>query len=249
MTRKLHLAVLAVFCLYVSCKKSSNSNSSANPNRIKSYVEAVHGTPFDQTDTFSLGYDADGRLTTMTSRTLKMTYAYNGTASFTLDLYENGQFSIHELAFIKGGTVVDSTWQYNNSHDTTTEKYIFNGNVLISKITYDYSGGLPFVFRRNDYTYDNNGNLVKDVEGDGSGGINSITTYTYTNKTFQLATTPIYWPAQAKYLPATMTVKDGSGNPTATVTYAYVFDNAGRVTQETDAVDNGSSVVKSYIYY
>ena len=249
MTRKPHLAVLAVFCLYVSCKKSGSSNSSPNPNRIKSYVEAVHGTPFDQTDTFALGYDADGRLTSMTSRTQKMTYTYNGTASFTFDLYENGRFSIHELALIKGGTVVDSTWQYNDSHDTTTEKYIFNGNVLTSMITYDYSGGRPFVQTQNSYTYDSNGNLVKDIEGDGAGGINSVKTYTYTNKAFQLATMPTYFPAQAKYLPATMTIRDGSGNLMATVTYSYVFDSAGRVTQETDAVDNGSSVTKSYTYY
>jgi len=245
----IRLAAVVLVCLIISCKKSGNSNSSAGQNRIKTYVEAVHGTAFDQTDTFNLGYDADGRLTSMTSTNLKFSYAYNGTSSFSLDLYENGHLSIHELALIKGGTVVDSTWQYNDSHDTTTEKYVFNGNVLTSKITFDYSGGLPFVQTQDNYSYDNNGNLVKDVQGDGTGAINSVTTYTYTNKAFQLAITPTYFPAQAKYLPATMTITDGSGNPTATVTYSYVFDSAGRVKQETDAANNGSSVIKSYIYY
>lgn len=243
------LAAVVLLSSIISCKKSGNSNSSTNPNRIKAYIEAVHGTSFDQTDTTNLGYGADGRLTSMTSTNGKVVYTYNGTSSFTMDLYENGHLSIHELALIKGGSVVDSTWQYNDTYDTTTEKFIYSGNVLISKITYDYSGGRPFVQTVNNYTYDNNGNLLKDVEGDGSGGINSVTTYTYTNKAFQLVTSPTYFPAQAKYLPATLSVTDGSGNPTGIVTFSYVFDSAGRVTQQTATGNDGSSDVKRYIYF
>jgi len=91
--------------------------------------------------------------------------------------------------------------------------------------------------------------LTKTVQADGSGTINTITTYTYTDKPFQLTTSPAYYPLQSKNLPATETQTDGSGNPIATVTYTYTFDSQGRVTKETDAVAPGVFVVKSYVYY
>ena len=59
---------------------------------------------------------------------------------------------------------------------------------------------------------------------------------------------PTYFATQSKYLPATQTLTDGSGNPQGTITYTYVFHGSGRLTKETDAGSNGDVGVKTYVY-
>ena len=248
------LAIGVVICLLASCKKNSNSNSTATGNngnalsRLKYYIEQTNISGPVQADSFAMAYDNDGRLISMTGQSLKFVYTYPSSNSFTLDLYENGAMSIHEVAYIKG-SYVDSTFQYNNTNDSTTQKFVYKGNLLISETDYDYSaagGATPS--RRDTYTYDNNGNAIKDVEDDGSGTINSIKTYTYTNQLLQVTTSPFYFPLFSKDLPATLAVTDGAGNSMGTVTYSYVFDSSGRVTKETDTEDNGYYVIKTYGY-
>jgi YD repeat-containing protein len=245
------LAVASVFCFLTACKKSGGSNSSSNSNRVKTYVEALHGTSFDQTDTFNLSYDNNGRLISMISTTgqQKYSYAYTGNTSFTLDLLENGEPSIHENFFVNSSLLVDSTFQYDNTQDTTTERYNYNGSQLTTLLTYDYSNGVSSISTRDTYTYDNNGNGIKDVQDDGFGTINTTTTFTYTNKPTQVTTNPTYLPVASKDLPATQVVTDGSGNVQANVTYAYVFDSAGRVIQVTSTDVSGIYSVKTYTYY
>jgi hypothetical protein len=246
MRSKTLLAVSIAICSLASCKKNSGPNSSANSNKLKMYIEDARATPFNTIDTFYLTYDNNDRLTSLASAKLKFAYAYNSNTSFTLDLFENGLLSIHEIAFINGGTSIDSTFQFNNTHDSTTEKYLYSGSLLISKITYTYHKLGSQVDNREVYTYDNNGNLTKTVQ---TGGAGTITTYTYTDKPLQFTINPSYYPVQSKNLPATQKQTDGAGNTIATITYSYEFDSAGRVIKETDSVGNGVFVVKLYTYY
>ena len=246
MRSKTLLTVAIAICSLASCKKNGASNPSGNSNKLKMYIEDARATPFNSIDTFYLTYDNDDRLTSLASAKLKFTYAYNANTSFTLDLFESGLLSIHEIAYIKGGTTIDSTFQFNNTHDSTTEKYFYNGSLLASKITYTYHRLGSQVDSREVYTYDNNGNLTKTVQ---FGGAGNITTYTYTDKPLQFTTNPSYYPVQSKNLPATQKQTDGAGNPIATVTYSYEFDSAGRVIKETDSLGNGIFVVKLYTYY
>jgi hypothetical protein len=252
MNEKRLLAFGAALCLLAaSCKKNSDVSSGNNGNslnKVKMYIEETHVPTYNQIDTFYLSYDNNGRLTSMTGPTLKFVYAYTGSTSFTLDLFENGAQSIHELAYVKG-SYIDSTFQYNSTHDTTTQKYLYNGNLLLSETDYDYTvagGSVPY--RRETYTYDNNGNMIKDVEDDGTGRINNTSTYTYTNKPLQFTINPTFYPFMSKMLPATKKVVDNLGTVNGIVTYEYVFDSAGRVTKETDTEDNGDYVIKSYAY-
>ena len=243
------LATAIALCLFAACKKNDDgSGSNGGFLRLSSYIEETHIGTNTQKDTFAVTYDNQGRLTSLVSPALKFQYAYNGNTSFTLDLFENGALSIHEISFINAGLHVDSTFQYNNTHDTTTEKYVYNGALATTKTTYDYThaGGAVVDFR-DTYTYDNNSNVTKDVQDDGNGNIQQTTTYTYTDKAIQISINPSYMPI-GKNLPATATVTDGSGIPIGKVTYTYVFDNSGRLTQETDTQDNGSYVVKTYNY-
>ncbi len=235
--------------LFSSCKKDSSNSSASNSNKLKLYIEDATNTSYNTIDSFSFTYDGQNRITSIYSTNIKTVYAYPTSNTFTLDLYTNGAFNIHEVAYINGSSLVDSTFQYNNTNDTTTEGYVYSGRLLMRKSSYTYTqatGGQ--IDTQDDYTYDNNGNPTKDIQSDGYGNVNTISTFTYTDKLLNYSIGPTYIP-QSKNLPATQVQTDGSGSHIATVTYTYVFDSSNRVIKETDAVDNGESVVKTYVYY
>jgi len=118
------LAASFVLCLLASCKKNSDKGPTGITNKLKLYIEDARATPYNSIDTFSLTYDNDNRITSLRSKTLQFVYAYPSNG-FTMDLYESSHLSIHEIGFIKGN-YVDSTFQYNDTFDSTTEKYIYN---------------------------------------------------------------------------------------------------------------------------
>jgi hypothetical protein len=234
-------------CLMASCKKNGGTGSSGNSNKLKQYIESEQAGGINYTDTFAVTYDNDNRITSLAAPNLKFLYTYQS-KSFTLDLYENSALSIHEVSYLNGSSYVDSTFQYDDTNDTTTEGFIFNGAQLTSMITYSYSSYGTSVDSRDDYTYDNNGDVTKDTQTDGQGNVNMITTYTYTTDPLNVTINPAYSAQQSKYLPATQTLTDGSGNHLGTITYTYVFDGSKRLTKETDAADNGDVGVKTYVY-
>ncbi len=211
------------------------------------YIEDLKYNGTDQTDSFNVTYDNSNRITSLASPNLAFDYTYSD-KSFTLDLYENGALSIHEIAWINSSSYVDSTFQYDNTNDTTTEGYSYNGAHLVHLVTYTYSSSGSQVETVDDYTYDTNGNMVKDTQSDGNGNVNQITTYTYTNKLLTVTINPTYFAPASKYLPATGTATDGLGNVLATVTYAYTFDSSGRLTKDTDNVSSGAVLTKTYVY-
>jgi hypothetical protein len=238
-----------LLALFSSCKKDSSNSSAGNNNRLKLYIEDLTNTSYNEIDSFNFTYDGQNRITSLYSSKIKTVYAYPTSNTFTVDLYTGGVFNVHEVAFINSSSLVDSTFQYDNTGDTTTEGYIYSGKLLMRKYTYDYfTVQGPLITTQDDYTYDNNGNPVKDIQSDGSGNVNTVSTFTYTDKLLNYSIGPTYL-AQSKNLPATQVQTDGSGNPIASVTYTYVFDSSNRVIKETDAVDNGESVVKTYVYY
>jgi hypothetical protein len=249
MTIRHLLTPLSVLLIFTSCSKNTSTDLTGNSIRLKTYIEDVQ-IPFagHLTDTFAVSYDNNNRITGMVSPNLKFAYAYSD-KSFTLDLYENGQPSIHENFFLNNIPYLDSTFQFNNTNDSSTEKYVYNGKLLVHKTTYSYSQMATTVEFTNGYTYDDNGNLIKDIETDGQGNINTISTYTYTTIPINITVNPVYFPPQSKYFPATLKETDGSGNIIANVTYSYLFDNFNRLSKETDMADNGEVAVKTYIYY
>jgi len=230
-----------------SCKKSSPT--ATNYDKLKLYIEDDRNTPLNAIDSFSVTYDGNNRLTGLLSNLVSVKYTYTSTQSYTLDLYASGVLSIHEIFFINNSMLVNTTIQWDNSGDTTTESYRYIGKLLTRKSTYNYTQATdPQTYMQEDYTYDKNENLLTDSLTDGYGNINSISTYTYTNKSFINLVGAIYLPVQAKVVPATQVQKDGFGNLLASSTYSYVFDSMGRVIKETDAANNGQSVVKSYVF-
>ena len=195
-------------------------------------------------------YDGNNRIISVASSNIKFIYTYNSNVNFTLDLYTNNLLDIHEVFYVNSALSVDSTFQYNNTNDSTTEKYIYIGKLLSHRTTYRYSKSSGSrIDTQNDYTYDNNGNPIKDTQIDSIGNIKTIFTYTYNSSILNFSTSPLYFAPKSKNLPATLAVTDGLGSAIVSVTYTYLYDNSGRVTKETDTLDNGEIVVKTFVYY
>jgi hypothetical protein len=244
--KHLTLFALAVFLL-VSCKKNSGTNAAGNANKLKTYIETdqVNGTI--QSDTFSVTYDNDNRITGLVSPAGKYIYTYQN-KSYTLDIYSGSTVEIHATFYINGSSLVDSTLQFGTTNDTTTEGFVYNGALLTTLFTYDYVNNTASIDTREDYTYDNSGNVIKDVQSDGYGNVNQVSTYTYTTNPVNATISPTYFPQQSKYLPATLKLTDGFGNSQGSVAYAYVFDSSNRLTKETDTDNSGNVSTKTYVY-
>lgn len=236
------------FCLLWIVSLSGCSKDSSGPNQSvslpKTYTEDVRSSVVGNSiTTYNLSYDGQGRLVSMISTstpTSKLTYQYSG-SSFTSDMYNNDVLQIHEMFWLNSASLVDSTFQYNNTQDSTTEKYFYDpGKSLIQKIEYDYhqSGATPF--RVTNYSYDNSGNLVSESTNTGSS-----TQYTYTNlpnvNFFQS-----YFP-QPKYLINTATMSVSGFLETAT--HSYSFDSNNRLTRDSVYTSGTDlTVIKSYTY-
>ena len=109
--------------------------------------------------------------------------------------------------------MLDSTFQYNNTNDTTTEKYTYNGNLLTRQATYNYTSLGSSISGADDYTYDTNGNMIKDVNSDGLGNNNTIATFTYTDKPLNVRINPDLLSADIE-IASRHTKSDGwRGNP------------------------------------
>src|SRR5579862_6035311 len=178
-------------CALFSCKK--NGSSTANdPNKLKLYIEDLSQTPANEIDTFTVSYDGENRITALTGSKIKTVYTY-GQSSFTLDLYDLSTLSIHEIFYLNSQMYVDSTFQYDNTNDTTTEKYTYSGSMLTGLTTYDYTaaGGAQF-YTQDQYVYDNNGNVTTDTQTDQYGNL-TITTYTYGSQLMNVGINAFYF--------------------------------------------------------
>ena len=91
-------------------------------------------------------------------------YGYT-TGGITLDLFESNTLSIHEMFFMNSNSQVDSTFQYNNTQDSMSERYIYNSSKqLIKLIEYDYSKAGSTVGNITNYTYDGRGNVITEAD-------------------------------------------------------------------------------------
>jgi len=113
--------------LFFSCKKNADNTSPAASSLPKTYTEAITSSVLgNSTTTYNLTYDANNRIISVTSASSagsRFTYQYNSNNTYTMDLYNSNVLSVHELFFINNLSFVDSTFQYDNTHDSTTEKY------------------------------------------------------------------------------------------------------------------------------
>ena len=221
---------------------SGNIGTGGSSTLVKTYTEDVTTASGNYKTTFDLSYDISDRITSMVSKSNagdKFVYQY-GTNKFTLDIYVGNVIDIHQDRFVNNMLLmIDSTLQYNNTGDTSTEKYTYNAaKQLTRKKDYEVKGGVSTLVNTTDYAYDSNGNVTKETDSDGE------TTYEYTTLVNNLNIGYVYFNVN-KNLPKTTTIK---GAFAGTITHTYIFDSLNRLTSEKGTNSNGGVFVKTYTY-
>jgi hypothetical protein len=242
------LLVITLTVLFASCSKEKSVKDPSNPNpttisKLKTYTEDLTASGTHSVVTYDLAYDNSSRLVSMISEASagdKFLFKYN-TNNFTGDIYAANKLSIHEIFFMNTNSFVDSTFQYNDTQDTSTEKYIYNSaKQIITLKEYDYStAGGSQLSNITYYTYDSNGNQVSATDDF------SVTTYDYTTLLNNLVLGPFYIPMNKNLVKTTSVA---SGGQTDVLHHAYTFDSSGRLSTEKITTDTGEVVIKTYTY-
>lgn len=235
-------ALIFIFTFF-SCKKDTNPETPFSA-KVKTYTEDITSANGHQSITFNLVYDGQNRLTSMTSAASPDDYFkyHYSTGSFAMDLHNSDGSFIHEDFFLNNNQLIDSSIQYNETHDTTTEKYRYNPNKqLVSLITYDYSSAGSDIYNIENYQYDNNGNVAKMTD------YFSVISYEYYPDLLNNLTVGTPYSQMTKNLVKTTVINDGGDVETAN--HVYAFDDNKRISTETITATNGDVVVKSYTYY
>ncbi len=243
--------IISVTALF-SCNKSDDIVTTPTAaNKVKAYIEDITTGLFHTADTFSLTYDGSNRIVSAISLSgNKLLYTYNGNTDFNLDIMNGTIINTRAKTYINSANLLmDSTYQFNNSGDTSTQKFIYNSaNQLIEERNYDYSALTgPQYVGKDVYAYDANGNMISDIETDDLGATLQVTTYTYGSAVANIFTGMIYQAQGSKNLPVSITYTPTGGIP-QTETITYTFDSDNRVTSETHT-STGTIVIKSYTYY
>lgn len=246
--------VISSAILFFSCKKSGNTDQTSHPDKVKTYSESV--TSSDGSEfyaTYNITYDANNRITgiiPVTTLGSKFLFAYPANNKFSIDIYNTGALSIHEDVILNSNSLFDSTFQYNDTNDTTTEKYFYNSNnQLITLKEYDYSKNYGAdISNVTSYSYDSNGNLIKTTDTD-----KQVETFDYYPDLIYAM--PFTNPYETQGLKAskkmnllkTRTVTS-NGYPGGSVVYTYTFDSENRISSITQTLDDGTIGVQTFTY-
>ena len=244
----------SIALVLTSCQKeiTGDTTSTTTPtptvsSRVKTYTEDVNLSGAHTIVTFNLAYDASGRITSMTSASNpgdKFLFQYNGNTSYTMDLYNSNILSIHEVFFINSLKLIDSTFQYNDTKDTMTEKYIYNPAKQLTQLRqYDYTTATGAVlWEATNYQYDANGNMVKETNS------YSVTNYDYyTNLVNNLSLGFVYETTTKNLVKTTTYISGGS---TDVFDHTYTFDSQNRISTEKIMESGGTdSITRTYTYY
>lgn len=255
---KKNLVALVSFSAIIilsSCQKDKQTDSSTNLSKVKSFTETVTSTGNGTiTATYNVGYDANNRITSVTQTDAsgnKFLFTYSTDTKYSLDLYVSGALSIHEDLFMNSNSQPDSTYQYNDTEDTTTEKYLYNSSAqLVTLKEYDYSKIYGSEINNStNYTYDSNGNVAKTTDTN-----NQVETFEYYPDLvyampFTNPASPQGLTSQKKMsLVKTHTVTS-NGYPVGSATNTYTFDSNNRISTITQTADDGTVAVQTFIYF
>jgi hypothetical protein len=245
------ILIVSIFSFaYFSCKKNNApDNTTTSFSKVKTYTEDITVSGVHTVTSYNVNYDSADRITSLISTSNpgdKFVFHYNSGSSFILDIFNSNELFVRQIFFLNASLLVDSTVRYSNTHDTATEKYLYNGSNQLSRLKeYDYTTATGSVlWNTHNYSYDNNGNLTGDSDG------NSVYNYEYTNMVNNLSIfffDPTYY-TRSHNLVQTTTYQFG-GN-TQIINHTYTFDSQNRVSTAKEVVAiSGDVVIKSYTYF
>lgn len=251
---KINCSILVSFFAIIalsSCQKDKQPETNASLNKVKSYTESIT-TPGSGTivATFNLGYDADNRITSVTQVEIpgnKFSFSYTSATQYSMDIFVGGALSIHEDFFFNGNSLPDSTYQYNDTEDTTTEKYLYNANnqlITLKEYIYSKSYGSQ-IDNITSYTYDSNGNVVKTTDT----GKQTETFDYYPDLVYPMPiTNPGSKVIKARNLVKTYKVTS-NGYLVGSIEYTYTFDSNNRISTITQTTDDGTVGTQTFTYF
>ncbi|MGZ8525926.1 MAG: hypothetical protein ACXWV1_15950, partial [Chitinophagaceae bacterium] len=122
------LAILSII-LFSSCQKDVGGGPLTVSDKVKTYTEDVTSASMGNSKTtFNLSYDASNRITSLISASNpgdKFVFTYNSASGYSMEIFGSNIPVIHEDFFLNSNSLPDSTFQYNNTGDTSTEKYLY----------------------------------------------------------------------------------------------------------------------------
>ncbi len=246
---KLIFAALLAFLFLNSCQKpfvnelATVTTTTAKYSLPKTYTENITTSTGHDSVTFNLSYDANGRLISMISASSpgdKFIYQYSG-STINFDLYNANVLDIHAIYFLNSSSYIDSSFQYNSTKDTSTEKYLYNVNKQLATLKeYDYSATRGATISNiTNYTYDVAGNLIKDADR------YQVNTYDYNTIINSFSIGFDFLPATKNLVKTTTNV---NGGVTVKLNHTYTFDVNNRLTSEKIITSDGDIAIKSYTY-
>ena len=252
----IYLFLAYALCSATSCKKDSSSSSSNSGllGMVKSLSEKITSTVTGNRYTkVNFNYDSQGRLSSMIDSSNsgnKELYNYPTSNGFTLDIYEYNMLQIHYSNTFDSKKNILSTYQYNNTKDTTwdTFNYTFNTKNQITTASdfekwVDSLGIKDSTNTVTNYTYDANGNVITETDNQGS-----TSSYTYYTTTYTAPTN--IFPNQPFLGNLVKSKTTSYGGSPIIVNYTYTFDSMNRVSTKTAISDAGSTtIITTYTYY
>lgn len=242
--------MLCCMLVFSACQKQISDFDSSSPSeeslQPKTYTEDLTSGTEHEARTFNLSYDTQGRLISMVDASSsgdKFIYSYKAQNLFQLTIYIANEVTLHEDFYLKNASLIDSTFQINDTQDTTTEKYIYNtANQLIEERNYFYSEATGAVLNNKiTFQYAADGTVTKQTDDD------TVTTFEYYD---DLPYTPVnlspYTFQSPKLIKTATLVSDGEK---MVQQHTYTFDDQKRITTETVTIaDEDITVVRSYTY-
>jgi len=244
-SKTLTLLSLGMVLLLAACQKDKEPAANSNVLKIKSYSEKVVSSDGDSiVANYNLSYDANNRITALSQVEVpgnKFLFIYESDSKYSMEIYLKGALSIHEDFFLNSRHSIDSTYQYNDEEDTTSEKYLYNANNQLTTVKEFYNSVVDNV---TTYTYDNNGNVVKTTDSD-----NQVETFDYYPDLVYAM--PFTNPLQST-TPAHL-IKNhkitSNGYVVANIVSTYTFDSKNRISTITQTLDDGSIAIQTFTYF
>lgn len=243
-------AAIALVILSSCQKEASNTPLPAASLKIKTYTEDVRSSVLgNSVATFNLSYDGNDRMTSMVDAAdpgNKFVFAYPSSSKYTMDLFVDNVFELHVDYLLNSQSLIDSSFQYNNTEDTSAEKYVYNpAHQLIKLYEYDYYSTGSSLWNTTTYTYDGAGNQVKSEDTDGY-------VYSYEYYTDKLVLMPQLIPVmvanQKVNLIKKLTLTE-SGTVTGSANYTYTFDSKDRISTIRHDYNDNDVIIKTFTYF
>jgi len=239
--------------IFAACKKDKSADNSTAANaKVKTYTEDITSPGGGHvTATYTLSYDINGRVTGLLVAPpidFEIKYIYNTGIDYSVEIYNSNVLNIHQDVFHNANSFLDSTFEYNDTKDTTTEKCFYNANnQLIKTNEYVYSAITGSSLTNSvTYTYDADGNMV---QSNGTDGISEL--YEYYPDPFMVY--PLLRASDGIATQKHHLIKTHSttinGYPDESASFTYTFDEHNRISTEKGISDDSTVVIKTYTYY